>query len=122
MQEQPKITVTLRPMVVPKKVGNLTVKRSVKQDYVDIETEDGKKQTWGYVSSIPGLDTFLPLSGFPMELTAEVQRQINELRGYKEGEGPKPPQMVANGRTAAEQEADAAADEFDEIYYEDDSE
>lgn len=110
--------VRLRPMTVQKRVGNLTVDQDCKQDYVDIFTPDGKGQTWGYCPHGEGRGTFLPLSGFPKELVGEVQRQINLLRGYKEGDGPAPPEMIETGRTAAEQEAAAQQDDYDEEEYE----
>jgi hypothetical protein len=109
--------VRLRPMTTVKRIGNLTVQQDCKQDYVDIFTPDGRGQTWGYCPHGKGRGTFLPLSGFPKELVGEVQRQINLLRGYPEGEGPAPPVMVETGRTAAEQEADFISDhEEDEAY------
>lgn len=108
--------VRLRPMTVEKRVKNLVVKQDCKQDYVDIFTPDGKGQTWGYCPHGEGRGTFLPLSGFPKELAGEVQRQINKIRGYKDGEGPAPPVMIETGQTAAEQEAAAYQDDDEDEY------
>jgi hypothetical protein len=117
-----KFTVKLVPMTVPKVVGNLVVQKSLNQDRVDIFNEKGEGATWGYCPTVEGHGTFLPLSGFPKELVGEVQRQINILRGFKDGEGPPPPQMIETGRTAAQQAAEAqeaeAQDDYDEDEYE----
>jgi hypothetical protein len=121
MELSEKFTVKLVPMTVPKVVGNLVVQKSLNQDRVDIFNENGEGRTWGYCPTVPGHGTFLPLSGFPKELAEEVQRQINELRGFSSGEGPAPPQMVATGRTAGQQAAEAAeseAEDFEEDEYE----
>lgn len=109
-----KFEVFLLPQEVQKQVGNLTTTRVVQQ-MVCIR-QDGKQQHWGYCATDPARATFLPLSGFPMELVGEVQRQINLLNKYEAGEGPEPPVMLASGRTAAEQDADnaEAEDDFDD--------
>jgi len=121
MELTQKLTVKLVPMMVPKVVGNLVVQKSLNQDRVDIFNEKGEGRTWGYCPTVPGHGTFLPLSGFPKELAAEVQRQINEIRGFASGDGPQPPEMITTGRTAGEQAADAAepeAEDFEEEEYE----
>jgi hypothetical protein len=122
METDQKIVVKLVPMTVPKVVGNLVVQKSLNQDRVDIYNERGDGATWGYCPTVEGHGTFLPLSGFPKELVGEVQRQINEIRGFAAGEGPPPPQMLVTGRTAAEQAAEATCEEaeedFDEEEYE----
>jgi hypothetical protein len=98
--------VKLEPFTVEKTVGNLTVTQSLNQDRVVIVTNTGQR-CWGYCSTLKGCEIFLPLSGFPKELVAEVQRQINALKGYPEGEGPNAAVVIETGRTAGEQAADA---------------
>lgn len=105
--------VELEPFTCSKTVGNLTYTQRLDQDRVYIVTDNGR-QCWGYVPTVEGHGTFLPLSGFPKELCPEVQRQINEIRGTN----CKPPDMLESGRTAAEQEADAIQDEESEEEYE----
>ena len=108
------IKVTLEPRIFQKTRGNLTVDVHL-DDWVVIENlETGHRQSWGYCPLDDGpfiRGTWLPLSGFPMELGDEVQRQINIIRGYEEGKEAEPPKMIESGRTAAEQEADGLEDD-----------
>ena len=106
--------VVLQPFTCDEQHGNITLTKSLNQDQVIIVTPQGQR-VWGYVSTVQGHGTFLPLSGFPMELTEEVQRQINEIRGVE----CQPPRMIASGRNAAEQDADQEfEDQDDEELYE----
>jgi len=98
--------VVLKPFTVEETIGNVTVTKSLNQDIVIIVTAQGQ-QSWGYCPTVPGHGTFLPLSGFPMELVGEVQRQINEIRG----ENFAPPEMIESGPTAAEEQAESETDE-----------
>jgi len=105
--------VVLVPHTVQQKYKNVTVTKSLNQDQVFTVTVDGRR-LMGYCPTIPGREQFLPLSGVPMEIVPEIQRQINELRGFESGEGPAPIQMTETGRTAAEQRAESYDEEDEE--------
>lgn len=114
------IIVTLEPRIITEVLDGLSVDTRI-DDWVIVEDLDTKhRAVYGYCPlDGPGGErrgTFLPLSGFPMALVPEVQRQINALRGYPDG-SVKPADMINSGRTAAEQDAD---DEDGEDYYDDD--
>lgn len=115
MSKSEEFTVILKPHVIEQRQGNLTVTKSLNQDLVIIE-QNGKRQHWGYVPSVEGHHGyFMPLSGFPKEHVAEVQRQINKLRGFAEGEGPPAPIVVDPGPTAAEQMSEEQSEDEDEF-------
>lgn len=107
--------VVLVPHTVQQKYKNVTVTKSLNQDQVYTVTMDGRR-LMGYCPTIPGRGQFLPLSGVPKEIVPEIQRQINELRGFSDGQGPAPIHMTETGRTAAQQRAQAYQDDDEEEY------
>lgn len=110
--------VKLEPFTLQETVGNLTVTKSLNQDRVIIVTDSGQR-TWGYCSTFAGHEVFLPLSGFPKELVPEVQRQINILKGYADGDGPLPAEVIETGPNAEEHWASLEESAEDVEEYED---
>lgn len=98
-------TVELEPHTIRQTRRGLTVTKELNQKKVFIVTADSRT-LWGYCHSEPAQARFLPLSGFPAELVAEVQRQINLQNGFDDKDGPQPPAILFTGRTAAEQRQD----------------
>lgn len=111
-----KIIVELEPREITVLKHGLTVNRHIDDWVIITDVASGDRRVHGYCP----LDgdgchrgTFLPLSGFPVDLVDEVQRQINEIRGYG-ANGVAPPVMIDSGRTAEEQAKDSADLEAEE--------
>jgi hypothetical protein len=94
--------VVLVPHTVQQTYKNVTYTKSLNQDQVFSVTMD-RRQLIGYcpTGDLPGV--FLPLSGVPKEIVPNIQKQINQLRGFADGEGPQPIDIRETGRTAKEQ-------------------
>lgn len=115
MTQSEPIKVILEPHVIEQRQGNLTVTKSLNQDKVIIE-QGGRRRHWGYVPTVSGHHGFfMPLSGFPKEYLSEVQRQINKLRGFADGDGPPAPIVVDPGPTSEEQLSEEESEDEDEF-------
>jgi hypothetical protein len=102
MQMTELFEVVLKPHMVEQPYKNVTVTKSLNQDLVYVVNTKGM-ELMGHcpTGKMPGV--FLPLSGVPKEIVPDIQRQINHLRGFADGEGPQPIDMKETGRTAKEQ-------------------
>jgi len=105
--------VVLVPHTLQQTYKNVTYTKSLNQDQVFTITLDGQR-LMGYCPTGSMEGKFLPLSGVPKEIVPEIQRQINLLRGFKDGDGPDPIEMAHTGRTAQEQRQEFNEEEDEE--------
>lgn len=86
---------------VPKKTVWGTVEKSLNQHIVLIENDEKKMVQCGYV----GVNSFLPLSGFPQELCEEVAVECSKQLDRKVAAGIAPPSLTQLAMMIAESKA-----------------
>jgi len=84
-----------------------TIMKSLNQHIVLIENDEGKMAHCGYV----GVNAFLPLCGFPVELVEEVANECERQLGRKLDRVAPPPSLKQIAMLIAEQRADDAEEE-----------
>ena len=103
--------IELREHTVPKKTLWGIVDRSLNQHIVLIETDEGKMKQCGYV----GVNAFLPLSGFPIELVGPVADECERQLNRKLERIAPPPSFAQMAEMIAKQQMDESlTDEEDE--------
>lgn len=94
------MNIKLEEHKVPKQTRFATVMRSLNQHKVFIENEAKEMVHCGYI----GVTHFLPLSGFPSELCAEVAEQAGKILNRTIGTVEPPPSITKINELAEQQE------------------